>query len=155
MRLLKAWIAALWLLVSAAASSQGIIYDSATAILSITAVSVGSDMYVGVTLLNVGPGYRFSLKTATPQSPPGAALAICDPASGVLTLPFVAVGATYYDVTMQYTGDYAFVLKTVSVAVTGVGRLEAVARLNRISAIDAAAAAQAAGGSSPGGRAGL
>ena len=35
-----------------------------------------------------------------------------------LTLPSVAVGATYYDVTLQNTGNYTFVLATASVART-------------------------------------
>ena len=150
MKLLKAWIAALCLLMSFAAWGQGISYDPATRILAIPSVSVGSDTYVDVTLLNIGPEYTFTLKTATLQVPPGSAIASYDDASGVVTLPSVAVGATYYDVTMQNTGGYTFVLKTVSVAATGVGRLEAVARINSISALEIASAVQAAGGSLPG-----
>ncbi len=150
MKKFKVYISALCLLISNAVCAQGISYDETTGLLMIPSVAVGSENYVDVTLLNIGPGYTFSLKSATQQLPPGSALASYEPESGVLTLPSVAVGAKYYDVTMQNTGDYTFVLKTASVAATATGRLEAVARLNSISAREIASAVQAAGGSLPG-----
>jgi len=118
MRFFRVSIAALLFLMSAAASGLGISYDSATGILAIPSVSVGSATYVNVTLRNVGPGYRFDLQSATAQVPPGPALATYDLASGMLTLPSVTVGSTTYDVTMQDTGNYTFVLKTASIAAT-------------------------------------
>jgi N-acetylneuraminic acid mutarotase len=116
MKFFKACFAASCLLMSAMAWGQGISYDLATGILTIPSVSVGGTMYVNVTLQNVGPGYTFALKTATPQSPLGPTVSAYDLASGVLTMTSVGVGSTSYDVTMRNIGNYTFVLQTASVA---------------------------------------
>lgn len=145
MRFLNAWIAALGLLACAAAWSQGVTYDPATGILSVPSVAVAGDTYVDVTLQNVGPGYTFSLKTATRQVPSGSAIARYDAASGVLTLPSVAVGTAFYDVTMHNTGGYTFVLQSAASVASALGRLESVSLLNSFSAAQIASGAQQAG----------
>jgi hypothetical protein len=118
-RLFKACIAAMCFLMSAAAWGQGISYDPATSVLTISSVQVGSATYINVTLLNIG-SYTFKLQGATLGSP-GAGLASYDTVTSVLTLPSVAVGTTTYNVTMLNTGNYTFTLQSASVVSTGGG----------------------------------
>ena len=67
-RLLNIVLVAAAFSATSAARSQSVTYDSATGILSIPAVRVGSETYVNVTLLNTG-NYTFALQAATQQVP--------------------------------------------------------------------------------------
>ncbi|MGZ5786578.1 MAG: hypothetical protein ACXWJM_11710 [Ramlibacter sp.] len=114
LRLLRSTrLAALLFLLLPSAWAQDISYNASTSILTIPSVQVGGATYVNVTLLNVG-NYTFTLQQATAQSITGAAAAIYDLGSAVLTLPSVAVGATQYAVTLHNTGDYTFSLQSAS-----------------------------------------
>lgn len=105
-------LAALLWFASASAFAQVATYDGATGLLAIPAVKVGTATYVDVTLHDEG-GYRFALKSATPQVPPGAATVTYDESSGILTIPSVQVASTtYVNVTLRNDGGYRFSLLT-------------------------------------------
>ena len=116
MKPLKTWIAAKLLCISTSVLAQAITFDSATGIVNIPSVKVGSDTYVNVTLKITNPAsYSFMLQGATQQTPPGPAIATYDGASAILTLPSVQVGsAKYLDVTLLNTGNYNFRLQTAT-----------------------------------------
>lgn len=102
-RLLNIVLVAAALCAPSAARSQTITYDSATGVLTIPAIRVGSETYVNVTLLNTG-NYTFVLQSATQQIPAAFQLA-GDPES--------AAGATWtYRATIEgITYDLRGILK--------------------------------------------
>jgi hypothetical protein len=107
---LFSFVTMLWVCCSSALG-QGIVYNGTTGILTIPSVSVGSNTYINVTLLNTG-NFIFTLQGATLQVPPQAAVASYNGTTSVLTLPSVTVGAKTYAVTMLNTGNFRFSLLT-------------------------------------------
>ena len=86
--------------------AQSASFDERTGLLTISAVSVGTDTYVGVTLQHLG-NLVFRLLGAMLQ--PGAtATSTYDAPTGVLAVPNVRVGARGYNARFQNIGDLAF-----------------------------------------------
>jgi hypothetical protein len=68
MKIFKAWIAATLIAVSASVFAQGITFDSASGLLTVPSVQVGSSVYTGVTFTLIDPNtYTFRLTGATLQ----------------------------------------------------------------------------------------
>jgi hypothetical protein len=106
MKTIARWIfsALVWIPVWAAA--QVATYDLNTNVLTLPAVTVGSDTYVNVTLHNIG-NYTFRLQNAVAGS--GPATNTYNATTGVLTLPVVQLGsASYTNVALQNIGNYTF-----------------------------------------------
>ena len=86
--------------------AQSASFDDRTGLLTISAVSVGTATYVGVTLQHLG-NFVFRLLGGTLQ--PGAtATSTYDGPTGVLAVPDVRVGARAYDTRFQNLGDFTF-----------------------------------------------
>lgn len=112
MKRLTQWIGAALFAVSTGAWAQQATF--AGGILTIPAIRVGAATYLNVELVLTNPSsYTFRLTAATEQIPAGAAANVFRPATGLVSLPAVAVGtAVYTNVVLRLTdpATYTFVL---------------------------------------------
>ncbi len=108
----------------------GATFDGASGVLTLPDVKVGSSTYANVLLDLINPAnFTFRLRAATLSQTAGSTNISFDPASGVLTIPEVAVGGDTYSATLAITdaATYTFVLSsaTKTVAATTLSQLQA------------------------------
>ena len=95
----------------------GATFDGASGVLTLPDVKVGSTTYANVRLDVINPGnLTFRLRDATLSQTAGSTNISFDPATGVLTIPEVAVGGDTYSATLAITdaATYTFVLSAAT-----------------------------------------
>lgn len=95
----------------------GATYDGASGVLTLPDVKVGNSTYANVRLDVINPvNLTFRLREATLTQAAGSTNISFDPATGVLTIPEVAVGGDTYSATLAITdaATYTFVLSSAT-----------------------------------------